>query len=247
MTGTPDESRPPDQPRLPLRRRLAVQRPRCGRGGRLVVHSAGGRARGSRSAVLAPHRARQRSWSTLLPAFRCVLVLDDLQDGDDDQASMAFVSWSLLIRPRPKLHSQRLRWLPVVAHDWPAGAAQNGQAIAWTCHLSGRSEVSGIVELSVLSPWPRWVPRAAAAVAGHVAARLIGWQEAAGGDAGGDRAALVKKPKRAQSVRTFAVRRRKQRLSGDALPGKTAAHVAEARGFEPRMGANPNRISSAAP
>ena len=32
-----------------------------------------------------------------------------------------------------------------------------------------------------------------------------------------------------------------------AVSAKPLVRVAEARGFEPRMGANPNRISSAAP
>jgi hypothetical protein len=32
-----------------------------------------------------------------------------------------------------------------------------------------------------------------------------------------------------------------------AVDAKPLVRVAEARGFEPRMGANPNRISSAAP
>ena len=48
-------------------------------------------------------------------------------------------------------------------------------------------------------------------------------------------------------VITSARKRQDQRLPNLVRLEKTAGQVAEARGFEPRMGANPNRISSAAP
>ena len=51
----------------------------------------------------------------------------------------------------------------------------------------------------------------------------------------------------AGTVRRDSQRARKQQSSGDVIPEETAAQMAEARGFEPRMAAKPNRISSAAP
>ena len=45
----------------------------------------------------------------------------------------------------------------------------------------------------------------------------------------------------------FQVGRWQSRFPRIMSPGRTAGQMAEARGFEPRKGANPNRISSAAP
>src|ERR1022692_1788369 len=63
--------------------------------------------------------------------------------------------------------------------------------------------------------------------------------------AGAGRAAVGHRVAEGPAERAHNSRKYKSsRSSGDVIPEETAAQMAEARGFEPRMAAKPNRISS---